>query len=177
MFGCERYAGEECEDTVSERGRMRLAVGRPSGDVDAWAAAEAERAGVERLLVLTLEIGNYLPYQRNWRGEKEVRLGTGYTVDVPWLTAIDRPASVLQLTGALVGRDGRAVRIGAEGLVARRTNVFVGGFGVQALITDDDVAQLRSLRRRDLPGQPLVWQAALSSMVAQLTGQAQIATR
>jgi hypothetical protein len=176
MFGCERYAGEECED-VPERGRMRLAVGRPSAAWTAWAAAESERAGVERVLVITLEIGNYLPYQRNWRGSKEVRLGTGYNVDVPWLTATDAPASVLQLTGALVDRDGRAIRIGAEGLVARRTNVLLSGLGAQALISDDDVVAIRAARRDDLPGRPLVWQTALLNMVAQLTGQSELVGR
>lgn len=176
MFGCERYVGEECEG-VPDRGRMRLAVGRPSASWTAWATAEAERVGVERVLVVTLEVGNYLPYQKNWRGSKEVRLGTGYGVDVPWLTATDAPASVLQLTGALMGGEGRAIRIGAEGLMARRTNVVLSGFGAQALISDDDVVQLRVLRHRDLSGQPLVWQVALRNMVAQLTGRTELAVR
>jgi hypothetical protein len=31
--------------------------------------------------------------------------------------------AVVQLTGAVVGRDGKAVRIGAEGMMAKRTNI------------------------------------------------------
>jgi hypothetical protein len=173
QFGCERYAGDECED-VPDANRFRLAVARPSRDWVVWAAAAAENAGVERILVITLEVGNYVADQRDWRGRKEVQLGTGYTVDVPWLTALDRPISVLQLTGVVVDRNGLAYRIGAEGLFARRTNVLLGGFGVQALISDADVEHVRGLRRHDLSGQPLVWQVALAHLVAQLTG-AQVA--
>jgi hypothetical protein len=46
----------------------------------------------------------------------------------------------------------------------------MSGIGAQALITDDDVQQLRTQRREDLPGQPLVWQVALQQLVADLTG-------
>jgi hypothetical protein len=39
------------------------------------------------------------------------------------------------------------------------------------LVTDDDIERLRTLRRDDLPGQPLVWQVALRNLVSQLTGR------
>lgn len=106
-----------------------------------------------------------------------VPCGTGFSVDVPWLTATDAPSSVLQVTGALIGPDGRAVRIGAEGLVARTTNVFMAGFGIQALISDEEVEAARTARREDLPGQPLVWQVALRNPVAELTGRRNLVER
>ena len=68
--------------------------------------------------------------------------------------------AVVQLTGALVGRDGSAVRIGAEGMMAKRTNIALSALGADArdpTRTSND----RTLRREDLPGQPLVWQVAL----------------
>jgi hypothetical protein len=83
-----------------------------------------------------VEIGQYWPHQRNLRGDKEVRLGTGHAVRVPWLTALDQPVQVLQLTGALVDPSGRAERVGAEGLVARRTNLLLLSVGVFELLTD-----------------------------------------
>jgi len=98
-------------------------------------------------------------------------------VELPWLTSLETPVSVLQLTGALVGRDGRAVRIGAEGLLAKRTGLVASAFGLQALLSDEDVQQLRTTRRDDLAGRPLVWQAALRSLVAELTGRAELAPR
>jgi hypothetical protein len=175
-FGCARDASDEdCEargDSALGRGpqTMRLAVGRPS---EAWIASAAQALdarGADRALVLTLEVGQYLMRQTGWRGNKEVELGTGYTVPLPWLTSLETPVTVVQLTGAVVGRDGRAIRIGAEGMLAKRTSLGISALGAQSLVSDEDVAQLMTVRRDDLPGQPLVWQAALRELVAQLTG-------
>jgi hypothetical protein len=85
--------------------------------------------------------------------------------------------SVLQLTGALMGPDGLAIRIGAEGLLARRTSLLMSGLGAQALISDEDVEAIRTARREDLPGKPLVWQVAVRELVAELTGRAELAVR
>lgn len=176
QFGCETAGADECAGYEEHR-RMRLAVGRPSPTWTQWAAAEAQRAGASRVLVITLEVGNYMPRQRDWKGSKEVRLGTMHTVDLPWLTSLDQPVNVLQLTGALMDANGHAIRIGAEGLLARRTNVALAGLGIQQLISDDDVQRVRTLRREDLPGAPLAWQLALDHMVEQLTGKTVIAAQ
>ena len=69
------------------------------------------------------------------------------------------------------------MRIGAEGLMARRSNLVTSALGAQRLISDEDIEKLRTLRRDDLPGQPLVWQTALRSLVAQLTGRTDVASR
>ena len=167
LFSCERLPGDDC-DAADNRRPMRLAVARPSREWADWAAAEAATFGADRVLVITLEVGNYLPRQRNLLGAKEVRLGSGYSADLPWLTSLDEPVGVLQLTGALVDREGRALRIGAEGMFARRTGILLSAIGAQRLISDEDVAHLRTARREDLPGQPLVWQAALGTLVREL---------
>lgn len=181
-FGCEQNPGGECvadsrEVAVQGRPWMKLAVGRPSKSWVVPVRSALDRAGADGTLVITLEVGQYWTRQRDILGRKEVRLGDGYDVAVPWLTSLDQPVSVLQLTGALVGRDGRAVRIGAEGLVARRTNVLLSAVGAQALIGDEDVESLRTRRREDLPGRPLVWRAALRSLVAELTDEGRFAVR
>jgi len=150
---------------------MRLAVGRPSSDWVASAAAAMDSARVASLLVITLEIGQYRVRQRGLRGDKEVELGTGYTVGIPWLTALETPVLVLQLTGARIARDGQAQRIGAEGILARRTSLPISAIGGQALISDAEVEQARNARRDDLPGQPLVWQVALRELVRGLIGR------
>jgi hypothetical protein len=168
-FGCERIPGDECADP-DLRTPHRLSVGRPSAAWTAWADSLAEAAGAEHVLVVTLEVGNYLPDQRNLRGDKQVLLGSGHAQDVRWLTALDRPVSVLQVTGALMERGGLATRIAAEGLTARTTHVVLAGLGAQALITDADVERVLTARRDDLPGAPLLWQVALDSLVAALTG-------
>ncbi len=126
-------------------------------------------AGATHLLLVTLEGGQYWPRQTGWRGSKSVELGSGYVLPLPWLTPVETPVSVLQLTGVLVGRDGRGVRIGAEGIAAQRTPLLASAVGAQRLITDEDVDRARSVRREDLPDQPLAWRAALSRLVSDLT--------
>ncbi len=165
-FGCIRDAFDDCEEpedlgTV----QLHLAVHRPSADWTAWAQQTLEVAGATHLLLVTLETSEYWARQRDILGRKELRLGTGYTIDVPWLTSLDDPVSVLQLTGAVIGADGRAVRIGAEGLLADPTNLLLSAVGAQDLITEEDVERLRTAVRDDLPGRPLVWQVALRNLV------------
>jgi hypothetical protein len=178
-FGCLTESGAPDDDCVVDansalgRGRqqMRLAVGRPSPE---WTAAMREAmssAGVQRTLVITLEVGQMLPRQSGVLGQKGVELGTGNTASLPWLTSLETPVAVLQLTGALVDPDGKAMRIGAEGIAAKRTRFALSGIGGQELLRDEDVAQARTARRGDLPGQPLDWQVALRHLVAQLTGR------
>ncbi|HJS44428.1 MAG TPA: hypothetical protein VJ755_13230 [Gemmatimonadales bacterium] len=63
------------------------------------------------------------------------------------------------------------MRIGAEGLLARRTSLPISAIGGQTLIRDEDIEQLRSARRNDLPDDPLVWKTALRTLVRGLTGR------
>jgi len=184
-FGCIRTTSPfDCDEQDNQealgrgdRRNLRLAVGRPSDDWSKWAGEQMAGSGVPNALLINLEISDYHIRQTGLAGRKEVELGTGYTIAVPWLTGLDTPVSVLQLTGALMNADGTAVRIGAEGLVARRTGMVVGALAAQRIIRDDDVAQLRNARRGDLPGQPLVWQVALRNLVAQLAGRPELAMR
>ena len=189
QFGC-RTSGISLDDCVDPdsleashgvfskgTGALRLAVGRPSKDWTAWADSAMARANVPTALVLKLETGWYYVQQRNLKGSKQVELGTGYTASFPWLTSLDAPVNVLQLTGALMDRNGLAIRIGAEGMLAKRTSFKVSVLGAQSLISDDDVEALRTARRTDLPGQPLVWHVALRNLVAQLTGNSEVAAR
>ena len=178
-FGCLTDSGMPDDDcTVDDnsalgRGRqqMKLAVGRPSPE---WTTRMRERmtaGGTPRALVITLEVGQMLLRQRGLAGSKELELGTGHTVRFPWLTSLETPVPVLQLTGALVDQEGKAVRIGAEAFQAKRTPFLLSGAGAQALLLDADVAEARTRRRDDLSGQPLAWQVALRHLVEQLTGR------
>jgi hypothetical protein len=177
-FGCSTESGapdDDCEDrgdVALGRGRqtMRLAVGRPSAEWIQWMSGVMTEQSVDRVLVIALEVGQYLVRQRGLTGTKEVELGTAHVARLPWLTSLETPVSVLQVTGALMGRDGKAIRIGAEGLLARRTSLPMSAIGAQRVITQDDVEALRTARRDDLAGAPLVWQQGLRALVAQLTG-------
>lgn len=179
-FGCDGDMGvpgadciERDENSAMGRGRveMVLTVGRPSASWAAWAGQQMSAAGVERALVITLEVADYWTRQRGLRGTKEVELGTRHVKELPWLTSLETPVSVLQLTGALVGADGKAIRIGAEGLVARRTRLLVSAIGAQEMIGDEEVAQLLTARREDVEGKPLVWREGLRALLGELTGR------
>jgi hypothetical protein len=177
-FGCipeMGVPGNDCAergDSALGRGRqyMQLSVGRPSTE---WIKAVNEMVDTAsaRVLVITLEVGQYLVRQEGLAGNKRVSLGTGHEIGLPWLTSLETPVSVLQLTGALVDRRGQAVRIGAEGFHVRRTTLAISALGAQELLNDDDVRAAMSSRRTDLPGAPLAWQVALESLVEQLTGR------
>jgi hypothetical protein len=179
-FGCVRDASDDCASpdatgpavrmSSTDQPRMQLSVGRPSPQWSGAMRAALEQNDAPHALLLTLEVGQYWVAKSGWLNRKSIQLGTDYSVPLPWLTSLDAPVNVLQLTGALMDREGMAVRIGAEGMLARRTSLVMSGIGAQALITDDDVQQLRTQRREDLPGQPLVWQVALRQLVADLTG-------
>lgn len=170
MFGCQTDGIDECVNEEVGRPRLRLAVGRPS---QSWVGAAAERMeerGVDAALLITVEVGQYLTRQRDLLGRKEIELGRDHRVRIPWLTSLETPVSVLQLTGALIGRDGRAIRIAAEGLVPRRTGLMESSLGLQALITDEEVERARTARRADLSGSPLVWEVALDHLIESLLG-------
>ena len=178
-FGCLTGTGAPEDDCTADassalgRGRqqMKLAVGRPSTEWIARTGEAMSAAGAARALVVTLEIGQMMLRQSGLRGDKELEMGTGYTARLPWLTSLETPVPVLQLTGALVDRDGKAIRIGAEAFFAKRTPFLLSGVGAQALLRDEDVADARTARRDELPGRPLAWQVALRNLVAQLTGR------
>jgi len=179
-FGCPVDVIGECEGEGEADGanrRLDLSVARPTEQWIAWLGGTLDDASADHALLITLELGQYWPRQKGMSLSKEVRLGTDYSVGIPWLTSLEKPVAVVQLTAALVGRDGRAVRIGAEGLMAKRTNIALSAMGAQMLVTDDDLEKLRTLRRDDLPGQPLVWQAALRTLVGQVTGRTDVVVR
>jgi hypothetical protein len=172
-FGCpaDMLGGcIETEDETPSMGRFELSVEAATGGWRRWVGEALDGVGAGGLLVLTLEFAYYWPEQTNLRGDKVIELGTDYTVPVPWLTALNAPVTVLQVTGALVDREGRATRLGAEGLFAKRPGLLRNLIGVQAVIRDEEVELVRTLRREDLPGAPLVWQAALHALVTGLTG-------
>lgn len=179
-FGCiPEYgvAGNDCAergDSALGRGsqQMLLAVGRPSREWIGWISDVMRENGTSHTLVVTLEIGDYLMRQQGLIGRKVLELGTGHTARLPWLSSLETPVSVLQLTAALVGPDGKALRIGAEGFHARRSRLLVSALGAQELLGDADVSAARTQRRDDLPGAPLAWQVALRELVTRVTGQA-----
>lgn len=125
-------------------------------------------SGVDYVLVIQIGLSDYVIWETG-RGPTEVALGTDHVVPMSWLSAIAKQAAVLHLTGALLSADGRVVRVGAEGILAKKPNVLLSLFDVRIAVSDEDVRRLLvDYRREDLPGQPLAWQVALQNLVGQL---------
>jgi hypothetical protein len=182
-FGCITPTGQP-EDDCAERGdsalgrgdqRMKLAVTRASDQFTAWLGERLAESGLDAAIVITVEVGQYLLRQRGLIGNKEVELGTGHVARVPWLTSLETPVSVVQLTGALIGADGKAIRIGAEGLLAQRTTLPVSSLGAQRVISEADIEVLRSARREDLPGAPFTWRVGVRTLAGELAGKGPLA--
>ncbi|MGH7646328.1 MAG: hypothetical protein ACREMR_12180 [Gemmatimonadales bacterium] len=124
--------------------------------------------GVEYVLVVQVGLSDYV-IRDPTRGPAEVALGTGYAIPLRWLSIIAKQVEVLHLTGALLSADGRVVRVGAEGILAKKPNVLLSLFDVRSAVSDEDFRRLLvDYRREDLAGQPLAWQVALQHLVAQL---------
>lgn len=172
-FGC-RMLGEDCDPTLllatpgQRDQRHQLSVGRPSSEWTTALGTQLSAHGATHALVVTLEIGQYLPRQRGLAANKVITLGRDHEQTLPWLTSLEAPVAVLQLTGAVVDREGKAVRIAAEGMRAKRSSLLLSAIDAQALLRDDDVAALRTLRRTDLAGTPLVWETALRNLLTDL---------
>ena len=182
MFGCPRDLPTfDCHKRPESRGlfsgdpvRHRLSVGRPSASWIRSLQQQLDSAHATHALMLTVEVGEYYPRQRGLRGDKYVVLGREYEQNLPWLTSLDTPVSVLQLTGVVVDRDGQAVRIAAEGLMAKRTRFLLSAINAQELWKDKDVEALRSAVRSDLPNTPLVWRTALGNLLQDLQVNTQL---
>lgn len=186
-FGCPvEFAGEAmrlgqwyhtpgCEEV--ERGEERfnaLVVRHPSKQWKRRAGAALAADSAELLLLLSLEMSDQYPWS-GWRG-KGVRLGTGYDVELPWLSSVDKPVTVVQLVGTIVNREGKVVRSGAEGLFAARPRALVTVLGAQEAVSDRQLVEiLAGTRRDDLPGTPPVWEVALRTLVAELTNRDPVA--
>ncbi|MGI8844318.1 MAG: hypothetical protein ACR2HZ_11500, partial [Gemmatimonadaceae bacterium] len=135
---------------------MVLSVDPPERAFSSWLGSAFLGAGVGHAIV-TLETAPFWPRQTGLRGNKVVDLGSGYAQELPWLTSLDQPVWVAQLTGVLTDSTGHPVRIGAEGVPAKRTRFLISAAGGEELIRDDEIAQLRGQRREDLVGSPLTW--------------------
>jgi hypothetical protein len=149
---------------------MVMHVRKPSAAWSQAMAALLAREGAQSAVVVTLAVSQY-PKGREGVFGKKVVLGTGYEERIQFLTAEDKLLEVLQLTGVLVDTQGRVVRAGAEGILARDTPFAAQVFDVSKVLDDRTLERvLTKERRQDLPGDPPKWEVALGNLVAQLRG-------
>jgi hypothetical protein len=147
----------------AEPRKMAFEVEGPS---KAWkeAARKAAGDGVRAIVTVQLGFGDHWIRQQDWKGNKAIGLGSGRSMPVAWLTSLDDPVQVLQLTGALVTAEGKVLRVGAEGLIARRTGMAASVAGAQEVLREEE---LQALTAPGPAGEP-VWRTALRALVAGL---------
>lgn len=106
--------------------------------------------------------------------KKKVVLGTGYEHEIRFLSAVDKPVEVLQVTGVLLDKEGNVLRAGAEGFLHEDSPFWVQVLEAGTTIDDNAINKLfEEQRREDLPGSPLAWRVALYNLMEQLTQRPQ----
>ncbi len=158
------------EEKDYENTPMVLLVRQPSRNWSSW-WQEYIPANVDFTIRIKLEIGAYKVSQKDWKGNKEIRIGTGYRVAVPWLTAQEDPVAVVQLIGALISKEGKVVRAGAEGIFVKPNSFIKSVIGIPELINNEDVETIIfEHKRTDLEHNPLAYKVALQNLIANLSG-------
>jgi len=124
---------------------------------------------------ISLGVSAYRVNQKNWKGSKEIQIGTGYSVNLPWLTSLDDPIPVVQLTGALLDKNGKIIRAGAEGIFVKKTSFVKSLVGWTDLISKEDVEKISNKHlRKDLANKPLAWQVAVQNLIANLLNRSDL---
>jgi hypothetical protein len=170
-FGCRRgglgpdgVSRSADEIDSNEPRRMAFEVQDPNKK---WKEAARAALGdsLRSIVCIQLGFGQYWVRQRDWKDNKVIDLGNGRTYPITWVTALDAPVQVLQLTASVVSPDGKVVRLGAEGLLARRTGMAASMAGGQEVLTEED---LRTLTAPSEDGNGPVWRSALAGLIARL---------
>ena len=170
-FGCRRggmgsdgtpRAHTEIDPT--EPRRMAFEVEDAS---KAWREQVRAAAGTDVRAIVSVQLGfgEYWVRQKDWKGNKVIDLGSTHSMPLTWLTSLDDPVQVLQLTAALLSPDGRIVRVGAEALIARRTGMAASVAGAQEVLREEE---LRALTEPAPGGSGPVWRSALRELVMRL---------
>jgi hypothetical protein len=176
----ETYFGDEGltdfgEAAHSGNRKTALYITEPSKQWKNDVERVLDTANAEHVLIINLIITE-LHMRSDWRGRKQVPLGTGYTLKQPWLSDLDTALGVVALSGAVYDRKGKLIRAGVEGIAAAKPQfwqnallkTFLKGKFSEVGDVDDPYAVLHEYRRTDLPGEPPAWQIALHNLVAQL---------
>jgi len=120
------------------------------------------------LLIMNFSFDDFPKADKGLFGKKVV-LGTDYEQGLNFLTAIDKPVEVLQITGMLLDREGNILRAGSEGILAKDTPFSLQIFDIQKEIDRKAIDKLiNEERREDLPDKPLKWKVAVDNLYTRL---------
>lgn len=144
---------------------MIVHYAKPSPAWRSAIAVQASELGAGRVLVTQLDLVQYPKADKGFFGKKVV-LGTHHESKVRFLSAIDKPIEVLQLSGAVLSADGTELCAGAEGIIGSDSPFWVQVLEAGKDIDDATLEQvLHNERRDDVPGAPLNWQVAADQLL------------
>jgi len=147
---------------------MIIHIEKPSKEWKTALAQSLTAVNGNYLLIMQLSFDDYPKADQGMFGKKVV-LGTDYEQGLNFLTAIDKPIEVLQLTGMLLDREGNILRAGSEGILAKDTPFSLQIFDIEKEIDKKAIDQLiQNERREDLPGQPLKWKVAIDNLLIKI---------
>lgn len=163
-FGVDDFYDNDDEDNEVDP-PLVFAISQPSKNWrETW---DPPKAGY--FLIVELNISAYKVRQKNWKGSKEVELGTDYKVSVPWLSSLDDPIPVVQLVGMIINQKGKILRTGAEGIYVKKTKSGLSLLGVTEAITEKDIEKIMtSYQRSDIEGKPLAYKVAVKNLLKQM---------
>ena len=97
---------------------------------------------------------------------REIQLGTGYRMRVPWLPSQDCQVPVVQIVGAVLNPHGRIIRVGAEAFYLDEGTCLNTLQELAECIEYKDVFHiLTEHRRKDRVRYPMAWQVALDHLM------------
>lgn len=161
-------------DDHDEYPPMALYLDKPSKD---WKKAFSQVMAEQQADYAILIWIGLTEYPKSDKGlfKKKVVLGTHYEREIRFLSAVDKPVEVLQLTGVLLDKEGNVIRAGAEGFLHEDSPFWVQALEAGTTVDDNAIRKLfTEERREDLPGQPLTWKVAVENLVLQLTQRQRI---
>lgn len=150
---------------------MAMHLQKPSKEwKKAFASAMAQQQA-EYALVIWVGLTEY-PKANKGLFKKKVVLGTDYEHEIRFLSAVDKPVEVLQLTGLLLDREGNVIRAGAEGFLHEDSPFWAQVLNIGTTVDDNALRKLmEEERREDLPGKPLAWRVAAHNLVKKLASR------
>lgn len=153
---------------------MALYLEKPSKAWKQSFSQQMSEQGADYALLIWIGLTEY-PKADKGLFKKKVVLGTGYEHEIRFLSAVDKPVEVLQLTGVLLDKEGNVIRAGAEGFLHEDSPFWVQTLEAGTTIDDNAIEKLLTEEsREDLPGKPLAWKVALDNLVERLTQRVRI---
>ncbi len=177
------YILADCPDPKSSP-EYCLKIGGQAGS-KAWMEklkAAMAKQGLDYALILQLGEGYIYPNGQMKKLNRMIEtrkapqagldMGTNYWLPMSqkWV-ATNKPIDVLFMKGMLVTKEGKVLRLGAEGITAASKAHFLEQVvNISHEFSEEELnAVENNVRREDLPGQPVSWQVAARQLVQTLS--------